>query len=174
MRGEMKKIITYLILISFLLQIGCSSITQIPYPVDESKSESEVRQLNYFGERLTSTIQLTNSCEIEAYWLQMRNDKIYFLTEGLVDTTSIMIDQIQTVRFYDAYGGCMKGGWLGLGLTLLGSLFMVEFTSKSHRKDAGYGIVILAPIVSLLSIMYGLFFLGEREFNFVQSISAKE
>ena len=85
-------------------------------PVELSKSENEVRQLNYFGERLNSTIQLTNSVEIEAYWLNLKDDKIYFLTNGLDDTSSVGIDKINTVRFYDGYGGCMKGAWLGLGL----------------------------------------------------------
>ena len=81
--------------------------------VDESKSENEISQLNYFGERLNSTIQLTNSIEIEAYWLNLKDDKIYFLTNGLDDTSSVGIDKINTIRFYDGYGGCMKGGWLG-------------------------------------------------------------
>ncbi len=98
----------------------------------------------------------------------MKEDKVCFLTEGLDDTTSVAIDKIRAVRFNDMYGGCIKGGWLGLGLTLLGSFFMFEFTTKNHRSEAGYGIAILAPILSLISITYGLFFLGDREFNFVQ------
>ena len=78
----MKKVIVCLLVAAMLIQIGCSSITQIPYPIDESKSENEISQLNYFGDRLNSTIHLTNSVEIEAYWLKMKDDKIYFLTKA--------------------------------------------------------------------------------------------
>jgi hypothetical protein len=97
----MKRGIVHLLLFSMLCQLGCNGITQIPYPVDERKSENEIRQLNYFGDRLSSTIQLTNSFEIEAYWLKIREDKIYFLTNGLDDTTSVTVDKIESVKFFD-------------------------------------------------------------------------
>lgn len=165
----MKKTLVYLVLFSLLVQIGCSSITQIPYPVDENKSENEIRSLNYFGERLSSKIQLTNSVEIEAYWLNLQDDKIYFLTDVLDDTCSVGIDKINTIRFYDGYGGCMKGGWLGLGLSVIGGIFIWDFGPKGgHHEGASYAIITFGAITMLLSSAYGLFFLGDREFNFVQ------
>ncbi len=93
-----KELLIYLLIFALLLQLGCSSITQIPYPVDESKSDNEIRSLNYFGERLNSTITLTNSIEVKAYWMKLKDDKIYFLTEGLDDTTSVTIDKIKSCQ----------------------------------------------------------------------------
>ena len=167
----MKKTIIGLLIASLLIQIGCSSITQIPYPTDERKSENEIRQLNYLGDRLSSTIQLTNSIEIEAYWLNMRGDKIYFLTNGLDDTSSVSINKVKTVRFYDAYGGCMKGGWLGLGLTLVEGFILWGLSSRSNTGHPGAGIALLVvgPATILLSTFYGIFFMGQREFNFAQN-----
>jgi hypothetical protein len=157
-----------------LLQIGCSSITQIPLPLESVRSESDIRALNYFGERLSSTILLTDSIEVEAYWLKMRDDKIYFLTEGLDDTTSVGIDKVKTVRFYDGYGGCIKGGWLGIGLTLLAGLYITELGPSSENHESSYTVLALVLPAMLLSMTYGTFFLGEREFNFVQNKPIQE
>lgn len=166
----MKKSIVCLLVATMLFQIGCSSFTQIPYPTDERKSGKEIRQLNYFGERLSSKIQLTNSVEIEAYWLNLNDDKLYFLTEGLDDTSSVGIDKINTVRFYDEYGGCMKGGWLGLGLTILEGFILWGLSSgNTGHPGAGIAIVVAGPATILLSTLYGILFMGEREFNFVQN-----
>jgi hypothetical protein len=166
----MKKTLVYLVLFSLLVQIGCSSITQIPYPVDESKSDNEIRSLNYFGEKLSSTITLTNSIEVKAYWLKMKDDKIYFLTEGLDDTTSVAIDKIKSVRFYDFYGGCMKGGGLSLGLIMLEGIILWGFSSNdTGHPGAGIAILIIGPATILLSTLIGISFMGDREFNFVQS-----
>lgn len=152
-----------------LLQIGCSSLTQISYPTDERKSGNEIRQLNYFGERLSSTIELTNSVETEAYWLNLKDDKLYFLTEGLDDTTSVAVDKINTVRFYDEYGGCIKGSWLGLGLTILEGFILWGLSSgNSGHPGAGIAIVVVGPATILLSTLYGILFMGQREFNSVQ------
>ena len=153
----MKRGIVYLVISSFLLQVGCSSITQIPYPVDESKSENEIRSLNYFGERLTSTIHLNSSIEVEAYWLNLKDDKIYFLTVGLDDTTSISTDKIKSIYFFDWWRGFLFGGLDGLVL-------------------AGYfGIAgpnyVMPPIGFSLGMAYGLYALGDREFVFVQDSS---
>ena len=73
----MKKVIVCLLIAAMLIQIGCSSVTQIPYPVEESKSENEIRQLNYLGERLSSTIILTDSTEVEANWLKLKRQQNY-------------------------------------------------------------------------------------------------
>ena len=165
----MKKTLVYLVLFSLLVQIGCSGITKIPYPVDKSKSENEIRQLNYFGERLNSTIQFTNSIEVEAYWLKMKDEKIYLLTEGLDDTTSVTIDKIKSIRFYDTYGGCMKGAWLGFGLTLLEGIILWGFSSgNTGHPGAGIALLVAGPVVIILSTLFGLSFMGERDFNFVQ------
>ena len=168
----MKKVIVCLLVAAMLIQIGCSSITQIPYPVNKSKSENEIGQLNYFGDRLNSKIYLTNSAEIEAYWLKMKENKIYFLTEGLDDTSSVEFDKVNAVKFYDGYGGCMKGGWLGLGLTGLATLLL--YIAIDTPSEAGYAIVVGGPILIALSTVLGVFFLGEREFNIVQSKSTIE
>jgi len=149
----LKRGIVYLVISSYLLQVGCSSITQIPYPVDERKSENEIRQLNYFGERLTSTIELTNSCEIEAYWMQMRDNKIYFLTEGFDDTTSLVIEKIKTVRFYDAYGGCMKGGLLSLSLFALTG---VAFGSSTNQNSSSESKAFTGLLVFAISARIGV------------------
>lgn len=171
----MKKLISCLVLTSLLLQIGCSSITQIPYPADQRKSDDEIRQLNYFGERLSSTIHLTNSAGIEAYWLKMKDDRIYFLTEGLNDTTSVNIEKVKSVKFYDAYGGCMKGGWLGVGISLAAGILISDFGPKGgHPEGAGYGALVIGAAAMILGTTYGIFFLGQREFNFVRIESVKE
>ena len=165
----MKKTLVYLVLFSLLVQIGCSSSTQIPYPVDKSKSENEIRQLNYFGKRLNATIQFTNQVEVESYWLKMKEDKVYFLTEGLEDITSAGVDKIKSVRFYDGYGGCMKGGWLGLGISLFGGFIVSSIVPKGgHPEGAGYAAITFGALAMLLLTAYGLFFLGDKEFNFVQ------
>jgi hypothetical protein len=171
----MKKVIVYLLVAAMLIQIGCSSITQISLPVEQSKSENEIRQLNYFGERLSSTIHLTNSSEVEAYWLKLKDDKIYFLTDGLDDTCSVGNDKINTIRFYDGYGGCMKGAWLGLGLTLLEGFLLWRFSSgNTGHPGAGVAILISGPASIILSTLYGIPFLGEREFSFVQNKSIRD
>lgn len=171
----MKRFIVYLIIVTLLIQIGCSSITQIPYPIEKGKNEDEIRSLNYFGERLSSNIQLTNSVEIEVYWLNLKDDKIYFLTNGLDDTTSVAVDKIKTVKFYDMYGGCMKGGWLGVGISLVAGILISDFGPKGgHPEGAGYGAVLIGAAAMILSTIYGIFFLGEREFNFVQGKSTIE
>lgn len=162
----MKKTLVYLVLFSLLVQIGCSGITQIPYPVDESKSENEIRQLNYFGERLNSTIQFTNSIEVEAYWLKMKDDKIYFLTEGLNDTTSVSIDEIKMVRFYSRTMGCVRGELLSLGIMGLTVLFVEIFVRD--KGYTGYPIAIGGSFMIVLGFIIGVNFLGDIEFNFVQ------
>jgi len=166
----MKRIIVYLIITSLLIQIGCGSVSQITLPIETNRNEQELRSLNYFGEKLSSTICLIDSVEIETRWLNLRGDKIYFLTGGLDDTTSVGIYKINKIRFYDAYGGCMKGGWLGLGLTLFGTVLIEPFGSKGgHPEGAGYAIIVIGAGAMLLSTLYGIFFLGEREFSFVQN-----
>ena len=151
----MKKLISCLVLTSLLLQIGCSSITQIPYPADQRKSDDEIRQLNYFGERLSSTIHLTNSAGIEAYWLKMKDDRIYFLTEGLNDTTSVNIEKVKSVKFYDLWRGFLFGTLDGL---FLGGYFGM----------AGPNYVM--PIIGFcLGLGYGLYALGDREFIYVHN-----
>jgi hypothetical protein len=171
----MRTVVTDLLIVLLIFQIGCSSITQIPLPIETSKSENEVRQLNYFGEKLNSTIKLTSQVEVEAYWLKMKDDKIYFLTSGLDDTCSVGVDKINTIRFYDGYGGCMKGAWLGLGLTLLEGFLLWGFSSgSSGHPEAGVAILIVGPVSIILGTLYGIFFLGEREFNYVQNKSVRE
>lgn len=166
----MKKVLVCLLIFSMLLQIGCSSITQIPLPIEATKSESDIRSLNYFGERLSSTILLTDSIEVEAYWLKLRDDKIYFLTEGLNDTTSVSLNKIQTVRFYDAYGGCMKGGLLSLGLIALTAVAFGSNTNQNSSNEFTALTVLLVFAISTgIGIVSGLLFFGGREFNFVQS-----
>lgn len=156
----MKRLIICLVIATLLIQIGCSSITQIPYPVDESKSENEIRSLNYFGERLTSTIHLNSSTEIETYWLNLKDDKIYFLTEGLDDTTSVGIDKIKSIKFYDLWRGFLFGGIDGI---LLGGWMGI----------AGPNYVM--PLIGFsLGMAYGLYALGDREFNFIQNKSVQE
>lgn len=166
----MKKPIIVFLLFSFILQTGCGSFTQIPYPTDERKSGNEIRQLNYFGERLSSKIELTNSVEIEAYRLLLKDDKLYFLSEGLDDTTSINVDKVKTVRFYDMYGGCMKGGLLALGLFVFS---LIAFGSSGNQKSTNeYAALtaIFALVGSIgVGIISGMLFFGEREFNFVQN-----
>lgn len=161
----MKKTLVYLVLFSLLVQIGCSGITQIPYPVDESKSENEIRQLNYFGERLNSTIQFTNSIEVEAYWLKMKDDKIYLLTEGLDDTTSVTIDKIKTIRFFDWWRGCLFGG-LG-GLVYWGALGIAVGNVGGAGHEVGISPIVW--VLMALPIVYGVYALSDRDFNFVQS-----
>ena len=151
----MKKLISCLVLTSLLFQIGCSSITQIPYPVDENKSENEIRSLNYFGERLNSTIQFTNSIEVEAYWLKMKDDKVYFLTEGLDDTTSVTVDKIESVKFFDWWKGCLFGS--------LSGIFLYSWIGLTTWN-------LYASLVGFsLGMSYGMYALTDREFNFVQS-----
>ena len=171
----MKKVIVCLLIAAMLIQIGCSSITQIPLPIEETKSESDIRSLNYFGEKLSSIIILTDSIEVEAYWLKLRDDKIYFLTEGLDDTTSIGVDKIKTVKFYDMYGGCMKGGVLGFVISGLETLVLwAAISGSTGDKSGGAAILVAYPVTIFLSILYGVSFMGGREFNFVQNKSAKE
>ena len=150
----MKKTLVYLVLFSLLVQIGCSGITKIPYPVDKSKSENEIRQLNYFGERLNSTIQFTNSIEVEAYWLKMKDEKIYLLTVGLDDTTSVTIDKIKTIRFFDWWKGCLFGS--------LSGIFLYSWIGLTTLN-------LYASLVGFsLGMSYGMYALTDREFNFVQ------
>ena len=160
----MKRGIVHLLLFSMLCQLGCSGITQIPYPVDKSKSENEIRQLNYFGERLRSTIQLTNSIGIEAYWLKMREGKIYFLTEGLADTTSVTVDKIESVKFFDWWRGCLYGGicYIIAGTGLIG------FSNLSNNNAKEFGFAFFPAILSVLPFAYGMYAFSEREFYFVQ------
>lgn len=150
----MKRFVSCIIIFSLLGQIGCSSITQIPYPTDERKSENEIRQLNYFGERLSSTIQLSNSIEIEAYWLNMRGDKVCFLTNGLDDTTSVTVDKIESIRFFDWWKGCLFGGLSGLFLYVWIGLA----TWNLYASLLGFS----------LGMSYGMYALTDREFYFVQ------
>ena len=165
----MKKVIACLIIFSLVVQIGCSSITQIPYPIDESKSDNEIGSLNYFGEKLSSTITLTNSFEVKAYWMKLKDDKIYFLTEGLDDTTSVAIDKIKSVRFYDFYGGCMKGAGLSLGLIMLEGIILWGFSSNdTGHPGAGMALLVIFPATILLSTLFGISIMGEREFNFTR------
>jgi len=166
----MKRFIVYLIIVTLLIQIGCSSITQIPYPIEEGKNEDEIRSLNYFGERLSSNIQLTNSVEIEVYWLNLKDDKIYFLTNGLDDTTSVAVDKIKTVKFYDMYGGCMRGVALGFGISGLETLILWIGISGSTGDKSGLGAILIAyPVTILLSTLFGISFMGEKEFNFTRT-----
>jgi len=156
----MKRFIVCLIIASLLIQIGCSSITQIPLPIEATKSESDIRSLNYFGERLSSTILFTDSIEAEAYWLKMKDDKIGILTSGLEDTTSISVDKIKSIYFYDLWRGFLFGGLYGL---LLAGYFGI----------AGPNYVM--PLVGFsLGMAYGLYALSEREFYFVQNKSLQE
>lgn len=171
----MRTAVTQLLVLILIFQIGCSSITQISYPVEQSKSENEIRQLNYFGEKLSSTIQFTNQVEVEAYWLNLRENNVYFLTEELDHTSSVGIDKINTIRFYDMYGGCMKGGLLGFGISGLETLILWVSLSGYAGDRTGLGAVLIAyPITIFLSILYGVFFMGEREFNFVLNKSVRD
>lgn len=160
----MKKFIVYLLITVLLLQIGCSSISLISYPTDERKNENEIRQLNYFGERLSSTIQLTNSIEIEAYWLNMQGDKIYFLTEGLYDSISVTVDKVESVKFFDWWRGCLYGGisYLIAGTGLIG------FSNLSNNNAKEFGFAFFPAILSVLPFAYGMYAFSEREFYFVQ------
>ena len=100
----------YILISSLLFQIGCSGITLIPYPIDESRSDRDIKSLNYFGEKLNSTIQFKNSIEVETYWLKMKDGKIYFLSDGLDDTTSVLIEKVKSIYFFDFWRGCLFGG----------------------------------------------------------------
>lgn len=161
----MKKGIVCLLVIALFVQIGCSSITQIPYPIDESKCENEIRSLNYFGERLTSTIHLNSSTEIESYWLNLKDDKIYFLTDALDDTTSISIDKIKSIYFFDWWRGCLFGGisYLVAGTALTG---MSQLASNKTMEASS---VFFPAIFSILPFAYGIYAFSDREFNFIQN-----
>ena len=135
----------------------------------KAKVIMKYRSLNYFGERLSSTITLTNSFEVKAYWMKLKDDKIYFLTEGLDDTTSVAIDKIKSVRFYDFYGGCMKGAGLSLGLIILEGIILWGFSSNdTGHPGAGMALLVIFPATILLSTLFGISFMGEREFNFTR------
>ena len=77
-----RELLTSFLILTLLLQIGCSNISQILLPIESNRNEQEVRSLNYFGGKLSSTICLVDSVEFEARWLNLRDDKIYFLTKG--------------------------------------------------------------------------------------------
>lgn len=160
----MKRGIVHLLLFSMLCQLGCSGITQIPYPVDKSKSENEVRQLNYFGERLNSTIQFTSQVEVDAYWLKMREDKIYFLTEGLDDTISVTVDKVESVKFFDWWRGCLYGGIS----CLISGTGLIGLSNLTYSNTKEFGFTLFPTILSILPFAYGMYAFSEREFNFVQ------
>jgi hypothetical protein len=159
--------VVYLLVALLLFQLGCSGITQIPYSIDESKSDNEIRSLNYFGERLNSTIHFKNSFEVETYWLKMKDDKIYFLTDGLDDTTSVLIEKVQSIYFFDFWRGCLFGGisYIIFGTLLVG---MSQLTSKK-TGEASY--VLFPAILSILPFAYGIYAFSDREFIFVPSES---
>ena len=161
----MKRFIVYIIITSLLVQIGCSSITQIPYPVDERKSENEIRRLNYLGGRLSSTIYLNDSSTIEANWLSLKNNKLYILTNNLTDPSFIEIEKVKSIKFYDWWRGCLGGGMFSI---LFGSLiFGVANLTKDKNSESNLSF---APIIiTVLSIGYGIYALGEIEFGFVQN-----
>jgi len=166
----MKRLIIHLMIASLLFQIGCSGVSQISLPIDTNQNDIEIRSLNYFGERLTSTIYLTNLVEVEAYWLKMKDDKIYFLTEGLDDTTSIGIYKIKTVRFYDMYGGCMRGGLLSLGFFVLtGVAFGSNGNSNKSTENNSLWALISFGFSIGVGVLGGILFFGHREFNFIQN-----
>lgn len=161
----MRRVIIYLVIFSMLIQIGCSSISQITLPIKAIESEKELKSLNYFGERLSSTIYLVDSNEVETGWLTLRENKIYCLSENSRDTSSIEVDKIRIIKFNDIYGGCIKGSYLGLGLVGLETLLLYIFASTP--SEAGYAVLIAGPASIILGSLYGIFVLGKREFNFV-------
>lgn len=156
----MKKVVVGLLIFSLFLQIGCSGITQISLPVEQSKSENEIRQLNYFGERLSSTIFLADLAEIKASHITLKENKIYFLSNNPNDPPFLDVEKVKSIMFYDLWRGCLFGGVDGI---LLGGIMGM----------AGPNYVM--PLIGFsLGMAYGLYALGDREFVFIQNKSVRD
>lgn len=160
-----RKPIVYLLLFALLLQFGCSSITQIPYPVDERKSENDIRRLNYLGEKLSATIRLIDSTEVTANWLSLSDNRLYLLTNRLDEPPYYEVSKIKSIKFYDWWRGCLGGGMFSI---LFGSLiFGIADLTKDKNEESNFSF---APIIiTVLSLGYGMYALGEIEFSFVQN-----
>jgi len=160
-----KRVVVYIIIGSLLIQIGCSSITQISLPVERSKSENEIRRLNYLGGRLSSTIHLIDSSKIEANWLNLEKNKLCILTNNLADPSFIQIEKIKSIKFYDWWRGRLGGGMFSI---LFGSLiFGIANLTKDKNTESNYSFARI--IITVLSLGYGMYALGEIEFSFVQN-----
>lgn len=159
-----RKPIVYLLLAAFLFQIGCGS-TRIPYPIDEKKSENDIKRLNYLGGRLSSTIQLNDSSTISANWLNLKGDRIYFLTNNIDDPPFVDANNVNSIRFYDWRRGCLGGGMFSI---ILGSLiFGIANLTKDKSSETNYSFVPI--VITVLSLGYGIYALGEIEFSFIHS-----
>jgi len=165
----MKKVIVTFLIASLLIQIGCSSVSQITLPIKTNRNEQEVRLLNHFGNKLSSTIYLVDSTEIEASWLTLKENKISYLSNNPNDPPSLNVDRIKSIKFYDWWRGCLFGGMGGVFfLSVIGVLGITH----PKNKEANYGLAAL--VLSLLPVAYGVYALSEKEFIFVQSKSVQE
>lgn len=166
----MKKVIIILLISSLLFQIGCSSIKEIPYPIDERKSENEIKSLNSFGKKLNATIYLINSKVIEVSKLELREGRIYYQSHNFDDLGYADIEKIKSIKFYDWWRGCLGGGMFSV---LFGSIIFGIF-NLTRDKGSESNLSFVPIIITLLSLGYGIYALGDIEFSFVKTKSIME
>jgi len=168
-KKTMNKATAAFLIILLLIQIGCSSVSQITLPIDTKQNEQEVRLLNYFGNKLSSTIYLVDSTEIEASWLILKENKVSYLSNNPNDPPSLNVERIKSIKFYDWWRGCLFGG-MG-GVFSLGVIGMLGITHPKN-KEANYGLSAL--VLSLLPVAYGVYALSEKEFILIRNNSLQE